>query len=253
MFDPTRQCCARNPDVGSSSRGYWPALTHKSNFTDSHAASTKLSTSIEHMASLLAERIKYMLHAVAEENRTSQVKECKVPPLASRSPAEANPLDATQRQFVSPQASIDTPLLGRACPAASAPRGPSGMTPQQERIDSALREGPYGEVNCMPSNSTVKRSPLNRVVNCGTVESHPSTPNEPAGKVQPVQARMDQSNCMLPGKLRLRSDIACMGVACYWTNPIRVLRYHIVSRMAIRYQAPPPCHPEGRHGLGPRI
>ena len=60
---------------------------------------------------------------------------------------------------------------------------------------------------------------------------------------QPVQARVDQSNCMLPGNLRLRppqrSDIACMGVACFWTIPIRVLRYHIVSRMATMYQPPP--------------
>ena len=202
LFDPTRQCCARNPDVGSSSRGYWPALTHKSNFTDSHAASTKLSTSIEHMANLLAERVRYMLHAVAEESRTSQVKECKVPPLASRSLAEANPLDATQRQFVSPQASIDTPLLGRACPAASAPRGPSGMTPQQERIDSALREGPYGEVNCMPSNSSAKRSPLNRTVNCGAEESQFSYSDQ----------------LLRPSRHNTASDAALRNISCQYSS-----------------------------------
>ena len=210
------------------------------------------------MASLLAERKNYMLHAVAEESRTSQVKECKVPPLASRSPAEANPLDATQRQFVSPQASIDTPLLGRACPAASAPRGPSGMTPQQERIDSALREGPYGEVNCMPSNSTVKRSPLNRVVNCGTEESHRVPPNElargivaagssPSGSVQLYATREPSFAASATIGYRLYGgsmllDQSHKGAAIPHSKPY-----------GNKVSGPPPCHPEGRHGLGPRI
>ena len=54
---------------------------------------------------------------------------------AATAAAEADPMDATQRQFVSPKPQFSSkPLSGRACSAASASRGPSGMTPRQERI-----------------------------------------------------------------------------------------------------------------------
>ena len=194
-----------------------------------------------------------MLHAVAEESRTSQVKECKVPPLASRSPAEANPLDATQRQFVSPQASIDTPLLGRACPADSAPRGPSGMTPQQERIDSALREGPYGEVNCMPSNSIVKRSPLNRMVNYGTEESHRELPKR-------IEAAVLSPNGSIQLYATREPSFAASATIGYRVYGGSMLLDQSHKGAAIPHSKPygnkvsgtPPCHPEGRHGLAPR-
>ena len=110
----------------------------------------------------------------------------------------------------------------------------------------------------MPSNSIVKRSPLNRMVNCGTEESRLVPPNKPARGIVAAGSSPSGSIQLYATREPSFAASATIGYRLYGGSML-LDQSHKGAKIPADMpygelvSGGPPCHPVGRHGLGPRI